>query len=481
MEQIIIGEGSYGVVAAKKNSSTVNKYCHWLTDRSSVDSYLVCSTIREVCFYQYLRRANSTPNSYFSHPPASINKVHSATRNETAIALAQHHHGKRLTSLTDSDRNLENFQKIFHQILQGIHWLHSYGASHGDIKADNILVDLNFKATLIDFGSACFFHHPGIVQEASRCTITTVAPEEVLHPRWTIECDVWSIAVVMFEFLTKKIWIVELIRQVKGEEAASEWHRLVYKKGDTDGMEQGEKILKDLYANATSGQINALIGRSIADRSICEILGAALVVDKRARCTAWEMLNSPVFAGVEVKFFPAWNFTGSGDAYPYDTLEIKKAPGLDRQLALQFIALMVSMPKSPFRRSWFGHACMLFDRWQFRAAAKRVLPQNLSSHAIIALAVTGAILSHSCILMKDLATHSKTDEAVLEHEMADFFDVMGWQVWNMSPDLWCLKKWNRQPTIKIQLKLYLKMALLTDSVDSLSEMLWTMQKETSEQ
>lgn len=475
MEQII-GEGSYGVVAQKKNSATVHKYSHWLSEFSKDDGYIVCSVLREVCFYQYIRRALSNSHySYLAAPPHSINKALSVTRNQTAVAVSQKHGGKRLTVLGEGDRTVENFLKIFLQILQAVAWLKSFGCSHGDIKADNILVDLNWKASLIDFGSACFFHHKNLSHDANRCTITTVAPEELLHRKWTVAADVWSCGVVMFEFLSRKAFILELAETMHGEKYRAELHRLIYKNGDTKSIGEAEDLLKDLYANTSEGHIYATICRYISDKNISELIQSALTVDPHMRPDAEDLLSMEAFAPHEPKRYLLFNWQQfKTQACDYDYVDLKKVPSINRQLALQFMALLVNMPKSPFRKSWFGHAALMFDRWMFRASQKTTLPNNLSLHAAIALAISGAVLSHSFVQVSDIATHSKSSHEEVETTMGDFLDVLHWQVWNMSPDLLVLQETSRQPPVKIQLALYMKVALLSESVASVAEILKEM-------
>ena len=46
-------------------------------------------------------------------------------------------------------------KRIAHQIICGVHWMHSAGIIHRDITPTNILVDINGQAKICDFGNAC--------------------------------------------------------------------------------------------------------------------------------------------------------------------------------------------------------------------------------------------------------------------------------------------------------------------------------------
>lgn len=45
---------------------------------------------------------------------------------------------------------------IFCQVVEGVAYLHSKKVLHRDIKEENIVLDFNLHARLIDFGSACY-------------------------------------------------------------------------------------------------------------------------------------------------------------------------------------------------------------------------------------------------------------------------------------------------------------------------------------
>ena len=44
---------------------------------------------------------------------------------------------------------------FFKQMLDGIHYIHSHGFSHRDLKLDNMMLDDNYDIKIVDYGFAC--------------------------------------------------------------------------------------------------------------------------------------------------------------------------------------------------------------------------------------------------------------------------------------------------------------------------------------
>lgn len=90
-------------------------------------------------------------------------------------------------------------QKIFVQLSYALNYLHNeLKISHGDIKAENIMLDKFFNVKLIDFGLSEFF-----IDENSQLTNYSgspnyLAPELIRHEKFTCRSDVWSLGVLLF-------------------------------------------------------------------------------------------------------------------------------------------------------------------------------------------------------------------------------------------------------------------------------------------
>lgn len=90
---------------------------------------------------------------------------------------------------------------IIYHLLKGIAYLHSVGVMHRDLKAENILVEIDKDKNMIvdvkiaDFGLAC----PCIETIFDACgTPAYVAPEVIQRDGYTSLADMWSIGVITY-------------------------------------------------------------------------------------------------------------------------------------------------------------------------------------------------------------------------------------------------------------------------------------------
>lgn len=78
---------------------------------------------------------------------------------------------------------------------------------HRDIKCENILITNNFTVKLTDFGFSKFINRDKRLNCSTYCCSVSYASPEVLstHPYDGKSSDVWSLGVVLYVMLNKKM------------------------------------------------------------------------------------------------------------------------------------------------------------------------------------------------------------------------------------------------------------------------------------
>lgn len=93
-------------------------------------------------------------------------------------------------SITQRNQILQGF-------LEGVRYLHEKNISHGDIKAENILLDGNLNAKLCDFGYCRTSSIAG--DESKNGTLYYAAPELFHKGRFdTFKTDIWAIGITIY-------------------------------------------------------------------------------------------------------------------------------------------------------------------------------------------------------------------------------------------------------------------------------------------
>jgi serine/threonine protein kinase len=87
--------------------------------------------------------------------------------------------------------------KLIAQVYDGLAFAHGKQAIHGDIKPANIFLTDQFEPKILDFGIAKF----PLPEERTRLA-NYLAPEQILEEAGDARSDVYSAAVVLYEFLT---------------------------------------------------------------------------------------------------------------------------------------------------------------------------------------------------------------------------------------------------------------------------------------
>jgi serine/threonine protein kinase len=85
------------------------------------------------------------------------------------------------------------------QIAEALTYCHSKHIIHRDIKPENILIDLNGRPKLSDFGWSV--HAPNSQRTTFCGTVDYLSPEMILGKKHNEKVDVWAIGVLLYEFL----------------------------------------------------------------------------------------------------------------------------------------------------------------------------------------------------------------------------------------------------------------------------------------
>ncbi|KAF4673189.1 hypothetical protein FOL46_007682 [Perkinsus olseni] len=95
-------------------------------------------------------------------------------------------------------------QKITHQVLTALEYIHSMGLMHCDLKPENILLQSYTTASVkvIDFGSSCFITDHLATYIQSRCYR---APEVILGLSYDTSIDIWSLGCIVSELWTSTV------------------------------------------------------------------------------------------------------------------------------------------------------------------------------------------------------------------------------------------------------------------------------------
>lgn len=114
--------------------------------------------------------------------------------------------------------NFEHMKNFMIDILLGVQYMHKKGIIHRDLKPSNILIfnkdEENAVAQLCDFGLSKPYTNQG-PQTPGVATTCYRAPELIVSKEYDYQIDVWAIACIFFEMISKKNYC-NVLRETKG-------------------------------------------------------------------------------------------------------------------------------------------------------------------------------------------------------------------------------------------------------------------------
>lgn len=139
-----------------------------------------------------------------SHP--NIIKLEEVLQNDKYIGIVlEYASGGELFDYILQHRYLKDSlaSRLFAQLVSGVHYMHSKGIVHRDLKLENLLLDKHKNIVITDFGFVNSFGPNNELMKTSCGSPCYAAPELVItnEPYQARKADVWSCGVILYAML----------------------------------------------------------------------------------------------------------------------------------------------------------------------------------------------------------------------------------------------------------------------------------------
>ncbi|KAJ8399142.1 hypothetical protein AAFF_G00415210 [Aldrovandia affinis] len=126
----------------------------------------------------------------------------SALVEEELWVIMEYLQGGALTNIVSETRlNEEQIATVCEAVLQALAYLHSQGVIHRDIKSDSILLTLDGRIKLSDFGFCAQISKDIPKRKSLVGTPYWMAPEVISKTPYSTEVDVWSLGIMVVEMV----------------------------------------------------------------------------------------------------------------------------------------------------------------------------------------------------------------------------------------------------------------------------------------
>lgn len=193
-----LGKGSSGKVSLMKNIQSGELYAvkHFMTEGKDKK--------------EQFKRIHSeyTLGTIFSHPNiiGVVEIIHDSNEIYQVMEFAQY---DLFAVVMSDDFSYDEACCIFRQVITGVKYMHDLGTSHRDLKLDNVVVNCDGIAKIIDFGAATVYQYPCSKSLVSSTDVAGsdpyLAPEVVLYDSYDPRpADIWALGIMLVCMLLKK-------------------------------------------------------------------------------------------------------------------------------------------------------------------------------------------------------------------------------------------------------------------------------------
>jgi len=194
----VIGEGAYGLICTCKNIKQDQIYAIKFLEIEEEDEENLQKEI------DILKESSDCPY---------IVKYFGCYIKDTTLMIVMEFcdGGSALDIMTSSRKTFteEQISIIMSQMVQGLTYLHTHRVLHRDLKAGNVLLNLNGKAKLADFGVSAKLVHTLQKKKTIVGSPYWMAPEVISVQKgkdegYDFKADIWSLAITAIEFAEGK-------------------------------------------------------------------------------------------------------------------------------------------------------------------------------------------------------------------------------------------------------------------------------------
>ncbi|KAG0496492.1 hypothetical protein HPP92_001010 [Vanilla planifolia] len=191
-----LGEGNFGKVKFARRLDTGEAFAVKVLDRKRILDLKIDEQIkREIATLKLLKHPN-------------VVRLHEVSASKTKIYMILEYvnGGELFDRIASKGRLPEHLgRKIFHQLIDGISYCHDKGVYHRDLKPENVLVDVNGRIKISDFGLSALTHHLGNdgLLHTTCGSPNYIAPEVLANRGYDgAMSDIWSCGVILYVILT---------------------------------------------------------------------------------------------------------------------------------------------------------------------------------------------------------------------------------------------------------------------------------------